>query len=235
MIAAVAVSDSTKVGREIFIVRIADGQLKQLTSFEWSRISNVTWQPDGQGLILVATDKGETVRHLWQVDYPSGSPHRLAHDTDGYGAALSISVDGKSLVAVQVKRESNVIAPADDLSRARQLTFSSFNGNYGWEGIDWAPDGGIVFTAGIDRSTTLFSMDADGSNIRPITSPGFFDQKPKVTADGRFIVFQSNRSDGNEIWRVQPDGTGLRQLTTGGGNSSPCHRRWQMDRLYLNS
>lgn len=28
-------------GREVFIVRVADGQLKQLTAFEWSRISNV--------------------------------------------------------------------------------------------------------------------------------------------------------------------------------------------------
>jgi TolB protein len=42
-----------------------------------------------------------------------------------------------------------------------------------------------------------------------------------VTADGRFIVFQSNRSGGKEIWRAGVDGGDLKQLTTGGGNSEP--------------
>jgi Tol biopolymer transport system component len=42
-----------------------------------------------------------------------------------------------------------------------------------------------------------------------------------VTPDGRFIVFQSNRSGGIEIWRLDLDGGDLRQLTTGGGNTAP--------------
>lgn len=221
-IAFAAVSDSTKESREIFIINIADGHLEQLTTFEWSRISNLVWQRDGRGLILVAANKTETARQLWQVGYPDGIAHRLSRDTDGYGAALSLSADGNSIVAVQIKRESNIwIAPSEDVSEARQVTFSSINGIYGWDGIDWMPDGGIVFTAGIDRSVAIYSMDANGGNIKQITSAGFYDHKPQVTADGRFIVFQSNRSGGNEIWRVQPDGNGLRQLTTGGGNVSP--------------
>jgi serine/threonine protein kinase/Tol biopolymer transport system component len=221
-IAVAAVSDSNRAVREIFVVRTTDGQVEQLTTSEWSRISNVVWQGDGQGLVIVATNKGETFRHLWQVDCPAGIPHRLSRDIDEYGAPLSLSSVANSLVAVQIKRESNIwIGPADDLSKGQQVTFSSINGIYGWEGIDWAPDGGIVFTAGIDRSTAVYSMDVAGGNIKQITSSGFNDQRPRVTPDGSFIVFQSNRSNGNEIWRVRRDGTELTQLTAGGNNFSP--------------
>jgi serine/threonine protein kinase/Tol biopolymer transport system component len=221
-IAVAAVSDSNRAARELFVVRTTDGQVEQLTTSEWSRISNVVWQGDGQGLVIVATNKGETFRHLWQVDYPAGIPHRLSRDIDEYGAALSLSSVANSLVAVQIKRESNIwIGPADDLSKAQQVTFSSINGIYGWEGIDWVPDGGIVFTAGIDRSLAIYSMDLAGGNIKQMTSSGFKDQRPRITPDGNFIVFQSNRSNAIEIWRVRRDGTELTQLTTGGNNSSP--------------
>jgi len=222
MIAFCAVSDSIKESREIFIVRVADGSLEQLTALEWLQMSNLVWQRDGQSLIAVATNNSEILRHLWQIDYPSGNAHRLSRDTDTYGAALSISADGSLLVAVQLRRESNIwVAPADDLSQARQLTFSSINGVYGWNGLDWLPDDRIVFTAGIDRTLAIYVMNADGGNIRQITSAGFFDQRPNVIAGGRFIVFQSNRSGSSEIWRVGVDGSDLRQLTTGGGNGNP--------------
>jgi TolB protein len=42
-----------------------------------------------------------------------------------------------------------------------------------------------------------------------------------VSADGKFVVFDSNRSGKSEIWRVSADGNGLQQLTFDGGNSSP--------------
>ena len=101
------------------------------------------------------------------------------------------------------------------------MTFSSINGVYGWNGLDWTPEGGIVFTAGVDRSNVICVMDADGSNIRQLTTAGFFDQTPTATSDGRYVVFQSNRSGAAEIWRVGADGSDLRQLTTGGGSSAP--------------
>jgi Tol biopolymer transport system component len=222
LIAVSAVSDAVTDSREIFVAAVADGSIKQLTSLGLTLISNVVWQRDGRGLILVATSKNETVRHLWHVAYPEGTPNLISHDTDTYGAALSISADGDSLLATQLKLESNFwIAAADNLSQAKQVTFSSINGVYGLNGFDWTPDNRVVFTAGIERTVALYSMNADGSDIRPITSAGFYDQRPSVTTDGRFIVFQSNRGGSTEIWRVNIDGSDPRQLTTGGRNHSP--------------
>jgi Tol biopolymer transport system component len=44
---------------------------------------------------------------------------------------------------------------------------------------------------------------------------------PNITADGRTMVFESNRSGGAEIWRANPDGSEPGQLTTCGQNFQP--------------
>ena len=41
------------------------------------------------------------------------------------------------------------------------------------------------------------------------------DQQPSVSGDGRYIVFQSNRAGGRNIWRIDLDGSNPKQLTTG--------------------
>jgi Tol biopolymer transport system component/DNA-binding winged helix-turn-helix (wHTH) protein len=216
-------SDGAKLNEDVFVVRVLDGHIEQLTAFEWFDVSNLIWWRDGQGIIVNATSKSEgKLRHLWHIDYPAGNATKLSQDTDSYSSVLSLSSDSKQLLTVQLHRESNIwIAPSDDIARSRQITFSAINGFYGWNGFDWTADGRIVFSAGVDNSIAIYSMNADGTGIRQITSAGFFDQKPSVTADGSFIVFQSNRSGGSEIWRVKSDGSNLRQLTTGGGNSAP--------------
>lgn len=217
-----AVSDSAKQSKEIFEINAKDGSIRQLTTLGWPEIANVAWLHDRQGLIAVARDQSARMTQLWHIAYPAGTATRLSRDTDAYGSALSLSANGSSLVSVALLVESNIwVAQADDLARARQITFSSINGVYGWSGVDWTREGRIVFTAGIDRSRALHSIDADGSNIRQLTSAGFFDTKPTVTSDRHYIIFQSNRSGSNEVWRAQNDGSDLRQLTRGGGNTDP--------------
>ena len=217
-----AVINSAKQSQEVFVISAKDGTVKQLTELDWAEVANLVWLRDGQGLIAVARDKDALSTQLWQIDYPGGNARRLVRDTDRYGSALSVSADGRSLMAVAVRAESNIwIAPADDMSEARQITFSSINGVYGFSGIDWTPEGRIVFTAGIDNSRALYSMDADGNNIRQLTSAGFVDRRLSMTHDGRLILFESNRSGDYQIWRIQNDGSDLRRLTTDGRNYYP--------------
>ncbi len=219
---AASFNDGAEKSEEVFVVRLADGQTEKLTAFNWQTIHNLIWQRDGQGLIVNANNKNETVKNLWQVDYFTGSVSKILQDTDSYNGIMSISADGNSLLTIQVHRECNIwIAPSNDFSKMKQITFSSINGIYGWNGFDWTSEGHIFFSAGVDNTMAIYSMNADGNNIKQITSAGFFDQKPTAPADGHFIFFESNRSRTNEIWRVNSDGSDLRQLTTGGGNYAP--------------
>jgi Tol biopolymer transport system component/DNA-binding winged helix-turn-helix (wHTH) protein len=207
---------------EIFTANGGGGEVKQITSLEWITISRLEWLKDGNGLVAVARDKKSfAANQLWQIDYETGKAQKITRDLQHYGSTLSLSADSNVLIAIQGGLESNIwIAPAENLAEAKQITFGS-SGNEGWFGIDWTADGKIIYTARIDQSLTLWTIDALGANAKQITSAGFLDEKPTATADGKYIVFQSNRSGATEIWRMNSDGADLQQLTTSGKNTVP--------------
>jgi Tol biopolymer transport system component len=117
------------------------------------------------------------------------------------------------------------LGPADDFSKAKQLTFQSFNPSFGNFALDWLPDNKIVYATSIGRGPSLWVMDPDGQNKKEITPPGNGDQVPSASGDGRFVVFASSRSGADEIWRTDIDGANAKQLTTCGKNYSPSASR----------
>lgn len=60
--------------------------------------------------------------------------------------------------------------------------------------------------------TGLFVADADGRNERALPHHER-EYSPSLTADGKWIVFTSERADQADLYRVHPDGSGLEQLT----------------------
>lgn len=219
---AFAARGGTGKGLDVFSTNLGTGEVKQVTTLDWPQISKLAWINDGSGLVAVARDQNiYDSNQIWKIDYESGRAQKIVNDLLHYGACLSLSADSTALIALQAILESNIwIASTEDVARARQITFGS-SGQEGWFGMDWTADGRIVYAARVDRSLTLWTIDAEGKNAKQVTSVGFLDTLPSATADGKYFVFQSNRSGESEIWRVQPDGTDLRQLTFDGGNSAP--------------
>lgn len=98
----------------------------------------------------------------------------------------------------------------------------------------YSPDGNWVAYAKADGTWYhLYLRPAKGGAETPITTgaagpdyaPGLFgDVQPCWSADGQWIAFGSSRGDPDlgmfEIWVVRPDGSGLRQVTTGGVNDT---------------
>jgi Tol biopolymer transport system component len=107
----------------------------------------------------------------------------------------------------------------------------------------WSPDGStIAFVRGYPDAIWL--MNADGSNERQLTTPpkepdssDVEDTQPDWSPDGKWILFTRAHESyegptgharrRQDIFRVRPDGTGLRQLTRSAGkNVSPA---WSPD------
>lgn len=58
-------------------------------------------------------------------------------------------------------------------------------------------------------------VDANGANQQALTSNNSLNGLPSASADGRLIVFVSNATGGPHVWRINADGTNLKQLTNG--------------------
>jgi TolB protein len=84
-----------------------------------------------------------------------------------------------------------------------------------------SPDGKyIAFVSDRGGSPQIYMMRRDGSDIRRITFEGSYNTSPNWSPRGDKIVF-SGRRGANQICIVNPDGTGLTQLTTQGNNEDP--------------
>jgi Tol biopolymer transport system component len=87
------------------------------------------------------------------------------------------------------------------------------------EAPDWSPDGQrFVFDSDLDvaelvhASINLYFMEADGSNHRRFLSGA---ESPRWSPDGKTIAFNSRRTGYWQVFLVNADGSGLRQLTRG--------------------
>ena len=88
---------------------------------------------------------------------------------------------------------------------------------------DWSPNGRhIVFAQDSGSGSAIWIARADGSHARQLTHPlpGFSDQWPHFTPDGRRVLFTNFTPDTDGgISSIRPDGTHLRVITPNSGES----------------
>jgi WD40-like Beta Propeller Repeat len=67
-------------------------------------------------------------------------------------------------------------------------------------------------------NTELYVMNADGTGASRLTDDATFEEWPAWSPDGSEISFTSTEGDGTyEVFKMNPDGSGVVQLTSGGG------------------
>ncbi len=145
VIATAAVSNDGRLYQNIVEIRVEDGAVKPIGSQKWFNVSRVAWLADGSGLIAACIEMSSNSSQVYQISYPSGEARKITNDLNDYRDA-NLTADTGSMVTVQVNRVSNIwSAPDGDASHARQLTHGS-NKYDGELGLQWTPDGKIVYT-----------------------------------------------------------------------------------------
>lgn len=201
--------------------QILDGAERRVTEARWTDVRQLSWLPDGSGLVLSANEGELSPAQIWTLSLPAGEVRRVTNDLNTYLGA-SLTADGSALVTVQTDRVPNVwVAPAGDVARARQITTGSgkFDGYYG---LSWVPDGRIIYASLAGGGWDIWLMNADGSGQRQLTVGARSNYGPSVSPDGRYVVFVSNRAGGAfNIWRMDADGSNPVRLTSGRGENFP--------------
>jgi len=206
------------IQQNITVVNVADGSQTTLLKQHWPSIGRVTWTENGKGILMAAREPESLSafgRQVWFVSHPGGEAVRITNDLNDY-RGVTVSSDGQTIAAVQINQISNLwVAPANDSSKARQLTFGSGSSD-GIQGLVWTPDNKIIYASNTSGKSDLWKISLEGGNAQQLTTDSGNNTLPSVSPDGRFIVFDAYHSGaGVGIWRMDSDGGNLKQLTFG--------------------
>jgi eukaryotic-like serine/threonine-protein kinase len=195
-------------------VPVEGGDPRPIGSEKWATIGRVIWLADGGGLIMTAQPESSSIgTQIWFLPYPGGQARRITNDLSGYGdVSLGLTADSGTIATIQQVNYSSIwiTAPDEDESRGRQILKTNLP-----ESVAWTPDGKVVYASRTGENWDIWMVNRDGSESKQLTADAFIDQQPSVSYDGRYVVFQSNRSGGRNIWRIDADGNNPKQLTDG--------------------
>jgi TolB protein len=207
------------------------------------------WSPDGKEILFWRLD-GNGCGPACETDEidvvaPDGSDlRRLAYDPPGKGcqrhgkpvggicrSVPEWSPDGKE-IAFQCQVQPSATDPGysricvmdADGSNVRELPQTPATGLS--DGAPaWSPDGKeIAFNRGVGDQHAVFVMNADGGEARQVTPWALAGAQPDWSPDGRRLVFYSNYQGPAKVsanlYTINPDGTGLVQLTHASGGAT---------------
>jgi len=212
---ACGMSDGTDgANTSVVEVPVEGGDPTPIGSEKWARIGRLIWMPDSSGLIMTAQPQSSSLGpQIWFLNYPSGQVRRITSDLNIYGAvSLGMTADSTTVATIQQITTSGIwiTTPNEDESRAQQIVKTNLP-----ETVTWTPDGKIVYASRTGENWDIWITNRDGSENKQLTADTFVDQQPSVCADGRYIVFQSDRTRSRSIWRMDLDGSNPKQLTNG--------------------
>jgi len=178
---------------------------------------DVAWIPDGRGLVLAGTSVSEGIRdQVFVITYPGGKLGRVTNDFSTYtGVSAAASGDG-AIAALRSSEVANlyVASPAD--GTVRKLT-NATSPEHSPFSFDVASDR-VLFATVQERRLGIAAIPITGGEPQRLSAgPGHVTQ---LIARGNTAIFQRYDENGQQhIWRINIDGSGLKQVTAGGGEA----------------
>jgi len=99
-------------------------------------------------------------------------------------------------------------------------------------GLAWTTDGRIVYQGNVGDSYQIWMVNADGSAAHQVTNDRYFHTHPAVCESGHSIVFESDPTGLQHLFKTDLDGNNLTQITSGAGEGSPSCRMQSGDVVF---
>jgi len=165
-----------------------DGKNRKALTSNGVYTAESTVSPDGKTVVFTSLKDGDLDIYTMNVD---GSNVRRLTTAPGYDGGPFFSPDGKRIVYRAWHPTGDSLAVYRDLLKQRLVR---------------------------PNKMEIWTMNADGSDQKQITSLGGANFAPFYTPDGKRIIFSSNyknpRSGNFDLYLINVDGSGLEQVTT---------------------
>jgi Tol biopolymer transport system component/DNA-binding winged helix-turn-helix (wHTH) protein len=194
----------------LMLLDVTSGAEREISRKTFFNISNLKWLPGGDSLLLTANESLNGRFRIWRVSVGAEEVKPLTDDAIDY---LTISIDtaANKMIATRLSDSFHLyLAGLDDVGKAKPLAVAR-------SGLAFAPDGKVFYTGG---DGDVWMISRDGGEQRQLTNSPFNDFHPRVSPDGRYVFFTSNRTGSNQVWRMNSDGTNQVQLTRREGGFS---------------
>ncbi|MDX2343049.1 MAG: hypothetical protein QNL12_04635, partial [Acidimicrobiia bacterium] len=195
------VSNADQSSGEIYLRDFAGSTPIRLTNnTEFDR--SPMWSPDGTQ-IAFSRGPGMGPDNLFVMDSDGENQINLTSGVGTVNTVLDWSPDGTRILFGSNRGGGNVdlwvIRP--DGSDPQQLTATPA---FEEVSASWSPDGSSIV---YERASSIWLMDADGSNQRSLLARAESDGDPAWSPDGSKIAFTSYESGIDNVWIMNADGS----------------------------
>lgn len=193
---------------ELLLLDAVDGGIRRLLP-PGTLARDPAPSPDGLRIAFVISDEDQWTGDIWVVNRDGTGLTRItgAPEMDDQPAW---SPDGGRIAfrSYRTGRDGDIWVMGDDGADPVNLTPDPLPGVLDERRPAWSPDGGrIVFATNAAGNVDLWTMKADGSDLRQITATIDLDTEPCWSPDGRSIAFRRSSNDlGSDICVVPASG-----------------------------
>jgi len=205
---------------DLYVTRVAGGERVRLTK-DNSRKGEPVFSPDGEKIAFARKLSGEPASEVCTIATFGGDIVTLVQG----GSMPAWSPDGTHLAYVTRRPgepEELTISSLEGTETQRILAGDAIYPFLGRP--SWSPDGKTIAVSrsrgGESREIWLVAVNGSGTTQFTQGTPGASSDTPVFAADGRGVVFRSNRGGAWNLWYEELDERGTRQLTSGPGPDS---------------
>ena len=194
--------DRTQDRSHLWLADVATGALRPLLGAPWS-IGDVQWLPNGDGLVVVATDHPESdqeTNRIFVVKASDGTMRPVATPSGPFNR-LHVSPDGKHVAFVGARGDGpsahDLYVVSTDGGTPRNLTGASIDRPV--EAYAWRSDGTLLVATTDGFRTALWTLDTLGKGTR-LVLPGMKVGDVALSSAGTIAFIGESATQPPELW-----------------------------------